>query len=394
MTSSQTRDAATIRDSGPTEAPPTAPPTLLHDRSSVGRASSPDGTYPVRYLSTLLDHDHQRTVEPFDGKPPSLLVTSGLTQDEVASVEMRERSSPPPDKEPFVRGSMEDGGVRSSREGSHTPLSISSRSASSLTDVSMCSKDSSSLAVERRDVESQSSPSRELTRTDSPCRSPVKVVDDQQQQCSDSDSTSTVGSEGSVTQTPEEEEKIHAREDGKKPLSSDQSSLPTSSTPPSHHNTSTTVSDTEPVVTATTTTITAHPLPLFSHDSPNSQSPPTSCKFSLTSHPPTIPSTARVHPPSIKLPNFFMSPQQLEESMRLLRAGALSRTPPKTRCDLLSSTVPAHARCQQSKSAANHLKTLQEVRAYLESRRTAGPEGGRQEMSAAETKRLARIFSS
>jgi hypothetical protein len=90
-----------------------------------------------------------------------------------------------------------------------------------------------------------------------------------------------------------------------------------------------------------------------------------------------------------------MTPQQLEESMRSLRAGALSRAPPRTH----TTTPCVQAQCHHHHcvpSVTTHLKTLQEVRTYLESRRTAVADRRPKdkEISAMETQRLARIFSS
>ena len=347
------------------------------------------------------------------GNSPTHLSTSIHTPNELLITSVREQHpSLPPDKQPLVHSSADDGDMRSSREGSHTPLSIGSRSSSSLTDVSTCSKDSSVMEGEEGEGDGGESEatSRQLTTTDSPSLSPTDQRQEEGERGSDHHSPSTTDSEGSVEQALEKE-RVDQLEGTKEPSTSDH--LPPLSTSLSHHNAATTV----PVVTVTTTT--AHPPPLFTqssnlqtppttqedHTPSTSQTPPTTLQDSTPSshmytwHSPST-STVRVPPPSLKLPNFFMSPQQLEESMRLLRAGALSRPPPKTRSDFPPSSMapPLPLPSCQRGPTANHLKTLQEVRAYLESRRTAeGGAGGRpqgHEMSAAETKRLARIFSS
>jgi len=86
----------------------------------------------------------------------------------------------------------------------------------------------------------------------------------------------------------------------------------------------------------------------------------------------------------IHLPNFFMPPHELEQSMRSLRASVLSRPPPRRNQE---SAFDHHISTKQG------FRTLQEVNQYLESRRT-GDAGQTEEISASQTQRIARIFSS
>lgn len=108
-----------------------------------------------------------------------------------------------------------------------------------------------------------------------------------------------------------------------------------------------------------------------------------------------------------QLPNFFMPPEELEESMRRLRASALTRPPPRTRQVIekenrtVKSTdirTPYEPKSTLHDGTGNTrtLRTLQEAHKYLDTRR-----GQRspvsvlpQDVSALETQRIARIFSS
>ena len=95
--------------------------------------------------------------------------------------------------------------------------------------------------------------------------------------------------------------------------------------------------------------------------------------------------------PKVHLPNFFMPPHELEQSMRSLRrACVLSRPPPRTQVashDPDKRTAGGHVSTKQA------FRTLREVNQYLESRR-AGGEAQTRELSASQTQRIARIFSS
>jgi len=79
-----------------------------------------------------------------------------------------------------------------------------------------------------------------------------------------------------------------------------------------------------------------------------------------------------------------MPPHELEQSMRSLRASVLSRPPPRRNQE---SAFDHHISTKQG------FRTLQEVNQYLESRRT-GDVGQTEEISASQTQRIARIFSS
>ncbi len=120
-----------------------------------------------------------------------------------------------------------------------------------------------------------------------------------------------------------------------------------------------------------------------------------------TAAPPTV--------PGIRLPNFFMPPHELEQSMRSLRALALSRPPP--RLPGLLPTQQSYWSGREngggdSSSGQRTFRTVHEINEYLESRRAQVAEGddggGKQqppqqrpkERTVTETERIARIFSS
>lgn len=107
-----------------------------------------------------------------------------------------------------------------------------------------------------------------------------------------------------------------------------------------------------------------------------------------------------------RLPNFFMPPEELEVSMRRLRASALTRPPPrlwqgveKENKMLLTNRgaqLKHTASNSQGMSSAETLRTLQEAHKYLDtqkgqrSRVSVLPK----DISSFETQRIARIFSS
>ena len=105
-----------------------------------------------------------------------------------------------------------------------------------------------------------------------------------------------------------------------------------------------------------------------------------------------------------QLPNFFMPPEELEESMRRLRTSVLTRPPPRTRwqgTEKENRTASTDTRTQSEpkstlQSGTRTLRTLQEAHKYLDSRK-----GQRspvailpQDISSIETQRIAKIFSS
>ena len=90
-----------------------------------------------------------------------------------------------------------------------------------------------------------------------------------------------------------------------------------------------------------------------------------------------------------QLPNFFMPPGELEESMRRLRTSALSRPAPRTRPQKENQTT-------RSSGGAQTVSTLQEVQQYLDSRKVQRLSNGTKQLdiTSNETQRIARIFSS
>ena len=90
-----------------------------------------------------------------------------------------------------------------------------------------------------------------------------------------------------------------------------------------------------------------------------------------------------------QLPNFFMPPGELEESMRRLRTSALSRPTPRTRPQKDTQTT-------RSSGGVQTVSTLQEVQQYLDSRKVQRLSNGTKQLdiTSNETQRIARIFSS
>ena len=107
--------------------------------------------------------------------------------------------------------------------------------------------------------------------------------------------------------------------------------------------------------------------------------------------------------PEISLPNFFMPPQELEMTMRSLRASALSRPPPRS---LFQGHSPPHHQMgtrdssHTASSQSSGVRTLQDVNQFLESRRLSSDVQSQsrsarcQELSAKAAQRLSRIFTS
>lgn len=148
-------------------------------------------------------------------------------------------------------------------------------------------------------------------------------------------------------------------------------------------------------------------VPASSQGAPELDGTPTPClshPASLHSHPlsTTGPSAAT----GLRLPNFFMPPHELEQSMRSLRASALSRPPPRlpglflthqSRWRESRGTVGADSSCGQ-----RTFRTVQEINEYLESRRDPEADVAKQlppqrrprELTTTEADRIARIFSS
>ena len=140
---------------------------------------------------------------------------------------------------------------------------------------------------------------------------------------------------------------------------------------------------------------------------PNKNSEPLSTNIdpSKSSHQPTTSNSRHrrppvVHLPDPHLPNFFMPPHELEQSMRRLRSSALSQPPPR----MTQSERPAEQKEIPTSHNINGLQTLHEVKEFLESRRKTardiplvhdGSRGGKEEeYFTVETKRIATIFSS
>ena len=190
-------------------------------------------------------------------------------------------------------------------------------------------------------------------------------------------------------------------------------------TPPTTHSSPPPTPSPPPPNTPSSPTLTTHlpppptirlPPPPTTHlpPPPNTPSPPQLTHL-LTTHSeaiPTLPSTL-TNPSSDQqqlksaptlvhqfgqLPNFFMPPQELEESMRRLRTSALSRPAPRTQ-------PMAHKEGQlrpQGVKSVPALSTLQEVQKYLGSRRVQrqARESSPRMADSNETQRIARIFSS
>ena len=375
-------------------APPTAPPTLTS--AGGGRTYSvPSPPPPVQRGDHELHMSTTTTPSERNSHSPD-----SPTQSELPSVSVREKSI---SRDETHSSSEDDENDRQpSFEGSPTPLVAGSRSGS-LTDVSTCSEASST-----KTSLSQGKPTV-VPETNVDRQSPSQH--ESEQRCSDFDSASEHSSIGKNHQSLEEEEKDTSTNWKNQPPSSEDLFPPPGTTlsyPLSHHSTAMTTLATHPAPLVTITTATTAATPFLTHPSPNSLHDSTLHQQTvhLHTHEPNQPSeyecsedtstgVSKQPPPpaAVKLPNFFMTPEQLEESMRTLRAGALSRAPPKTCSDQPPSATHAqHVQCHRD-SVATHLKTLQEVRAYLESRRTAERPPNR-EITTAETQRLARILSS
>ena len=110
----------------------------------------------------------------------------------------------------------------------------------------------------------------------------------------------------------------------------------------------------------------------------------------------------RVHKmPEVCLPNFFMPPQELERTMKVLRASTLARPPPRTlfegHCSSQHQLDYTHDSCTTQSSA---VRTLEDVNHFLKSRRASGRDETPssldqcQSMSTKAVQRLSRIFVS
>ena len=379
------------------EAPPLVPPTLLHNRPSISEDFSQSRSQPVSVQSSPLKHiyhDPNKTIETTLSKKSSLspLPADSSTQSEAIS--QLSLSPPPPPGELWVHGLVEEDGERQiSPEDPPTPLT-GSRSGS-LTDVSMCSEDSSVIA-QSHDIETQSISQQQMKNDP-----PGKTGD----LASNSESTSE---SSSTSPRPTLEAEVAEKE---APATTSER-FPTSTTPTTSMNSHQATSAPLGIPACVTTTVPSMPhhtqtLPhstAAQEKSPQNlnrdSSPLSSEQPSMLTHDKAPPLLAPPPPlPTFRLPNFFMTPQQLEESMRSLRAGALSRAPPRTHShNPPPTTTTTQTQCphQCASSVTTHLKTLQEVRSYLESRRTAATDRRptSKEISAVETQRLARIFSS
>ena len=362
------------------ESPPIAPPTL----SSAGDVPSMGRTYSIHSVPAPAQHDdHNRhKSSPSEKSSPSPPLTDSNT---LVSTSVREKSVSPDDLLSEHSSSEEGDDRQPCSEGSQT---AGSRSGS-LADVSVCSKDGSVILLNSTE---KLSPLKQQMKTDALCQ-----LGGDEQYSGDLESSLECSPSGKSPPTLEEE--------GGESDVAKTPTLPrcTATAVSSHLNThSATVAvpqaplvKTTTVATTTTTITTTTPPPAHLSLSPTHDSKPNALEHSSSRHFEVGSTGAALPPPvaAVKLPNFFMTPQQLEESMRSLRVGALSRAPPRSCLDVpLKTAPPQHVRCHRE-SVAAHLKTLQEVRAYLESRRTAERPQTR-EMSASETQRLARIFSS
>ena len=400
-------------------APPLAPPTLLHSRPSNSEGFSEGMSQSVGLQSSPLEHAHRGPDKTIETTPssksslsPSLLPADSLTQSEATSEQSLSVSPPPAplgELSSSMHGLVEKEGERrqvASPEDTPTPLS-GSRSGS-LTDVSMCSEDSS-VVVQSHDVEMQSILQQQI-RTDLPDK---LDGNEQLQLASNSDSSSE---SSSICSSPRPTLEAKVADVDKRDALPSSERFPTSTTSTtsmtSHQiaaaplDTLTTVTTSMPHHTQTphcSTSGQERSPKRLKNDSPTLTSKHPSKSTSDHTHEQAPPPLLAPPPPlpTFQLPNFFMTPQQLEESMRSLRAGALSRTPPRIPTHHPPPTT-AHnmqAQCHHHHcvpSVASHLKTLQEVRSYLESRRTATTDTRpkAKEISAMETQRLARIFSS
>ena len=401
-------------------APPLAPPTFLHSRPSNSEGFSEGMSQSVGLQSSPLEHVHHGPDKTIKTTPssksslsPSLLPADSLTQSEATS-EQSLSVSPPPAPLGELSSSMhglveEEGERRQVASPEDTPTPLSGSRSGSLTDVSMCSEDSS-VVVQSHDVEMQSIPQQQI-RTDLPGK-----LDGNEQLASNLDSSSE---SSSICSSPRPTLEAKVADMDKRDALPSSERFPTSTTSTtsmtSHQitaaslDTLTTVTTSMPHHTQTphcSTSGQERSPKRLKNDSPTLTSEHPSKSISDHTHEQALPPLLAPPPtlPTFQLPNFFMTPQQLEESMRSLRAGALSRAPPRTHPHhppptTTTTTHNMRAQCHHHHcvpSVASHLKTLQEVRSYLESRRTAMTDTRpkAKEISAMETQRLARIFSS
>ena len=412
------------------EALPLAPPTFLHNRPSIledvsqGRSQSECGSQSVGLLlSTLklkhIHHDPNKTIETTlsdkSSPSPSLLSAADSSTQGEAVLSEHSLSPPPATGELHVSDSMhglveeEDSERRQMASPEDAPTPLTGSRSGSLTNVSMCSEDSPVVhmhVVQSHGVETQSL-SRQQMKTDLPGK-----LDENEQLASNSDSPSESSSISSSPQ-PTLETELEVADVDKRDTPPAPERFPTSAT--SRTSSITHQVATAPLDTITSMTTAISSIPHHTHTPPHQ---PTSGqetspgkkfkKDSLTSEHPSTSMSDRTHEqapplmapppplPTFQLPNFFMTPQQLEESMRSLRTGALSRAPPRTPHPPPTTTACTQCYRHCVPTVASHLKTLQEVRSYLDSRRTAATDRRpkAKEISAMETQRLARIFSS
>ena len=397
------------------EAPPFAPSTLLHNRPSISEDFSQGRSQSVGSQSSPLKHIHHgpnKTIETTlldkSSPSPSLLPADSSTQSEAISEQSL--SPPPAPGDLSMHGLVEEDSERQVASPEDTPTPLTGSRSGSLTDVSMCSEDSS-VVVQSHDVEMQSI-SQQPMKTDLPGK-----LDENEQLASNPDSPSE---SNSICSSPQPTLEAEVADMDKRDTPSASERFPTSTTSNSStisHQVTTAPLDTLTSVTTTVPSMSHHTQTPHHSSSGQERSQKKLKKDSptLTSEHPSTSTSDRTHEqappllapppplPTFQLPNFFMTPQQLEESMRSLRAGALSRAPPRTHPHYPPPTTCTTTTCMQAQchhhcasSAETHLKTLQEVRSYLESRRTAATDRRpkAKEISAMETQRLARIFSS
>ncbi len=120
----------------------------------------------------------------------------------------------------------------------------------------------------------------------------------------------------------------------------------------------------------------------------DSRSQPLSEIQQPTTAKPSLPKPEQNYSQFSQLPNFFMPPAELEESMRRLRASALSRPMPRTK-------VGQENQATGSSGGTQTVNTLKEVQQYLNSRKIERLSSEtKPNVSTSETQRIARIFSS
>ena len=392
------------------EAPPLAPPTLLHNRPSISEDFSQGRSQSLGLQSSPLEHIHHdpsKTIETTlldkSSPSPSLLPADSLIQSEAISEQSL--SPPPAPGELSMHGLVEEDSERQVASPEDAPTPLTGSRSGSLTDVSMCSEDSS-VVVQSHDIEMQSI-SQQQMETDLPGK-----LDENEQLANNSDSPSE---SSSICSSPRPTFEAEVADMDKRDTPPASERFPTSTT--SNSSTISHQVTTAPLDSVTTTVpLMSHHTRIPHHSSSGQERSPKKLKKdspTLTSKHPSTSTSDCTHEqappflgpppplPTFQLPNFFMTPQQLEESMRSLRAEALSRAPPRTHPHYpppTTTTTSMQAQCHHHcvSSAATHLKTLQEVRSYLESRRTAATDRRpkAKEISAMETQRLARIFSS